>query len=46
LHGFLFIYIFIHFVLFLLLTDKPGLFIEALDSDIPGITDTPYYRGA
>ena len=26
-------------------TDKPGLFIESLDSDIPGITDTPYYRG-
>lgn len=32
-----------HFVI--LRTNKPGKFIEVLDMDIPGITDTPYFRG-
>lgn len=26
-------------------TEKPGSFLEILDSGVPGMTDTPYYRG-
>jgi len=34
----------VHFVM--LRTDKAGTFIEVLDAGIPGIQDTPYFRGA
>ncbi|WP_280152762.1 class I SAM-dependent methyltransferase [Piscinibacter sp. XHJ-5] len=34
----------VHFVL--TRTDKPGAFIEVLDMNIPGIQDTPYFRGS
>jgi hypothetical protein len=34
----------VHFVM--VRTDKPGTFIDVLDMDIPGIQDTPYFRGA
>jgi SAM-dependent methyltransferase len=33
----------VHFVMSR--TDKAGTFIEVLDMDIPGIEDTPYFRG-
>ena len=33
----------IHFVI--RRTDKPGRFIDVLDSGVPGIADTPYFRG-
>lgn len=34
----------VHFVMSR--TGRPGTFIEVLDAGIPGIGDTPYYRGA
>lgn len=27
-------------------TEKPGSFVDVLDEPIPGINDTPYYRGS
>jgi SAM-dependent methyltransferase len=33
----------VHFVI--VRTPRPGTFIQVLDMDIPGIGDTPYYRG-
>jgi len=27
-------------------TERPGTFVEVLDSRVPGIQDTPYFRGA